>query len=185
MPGRTCPPSYTNVHWEDRRGQSWLRGKRLPGEGHLLGQRRGAADEATAIIPSAHVSVPLSHTPVDSSIKEFLPLDFIHSTEQTQNPVTHMLIIAMAGLLSGCPNWATSHGDDLRGDQSVCVFSKSNEFGFICGQSEAIAHHQVHLATTTSAGIQRQKALTCREYKHIYIAPHPCREFHECVCVHT
>lgn len=123
MPGRTCPPSYTNVHWEDRRGQSWLRGKRLPGEGHLLGQRRGAADEATAIIPSAHVSVPLSHTPVDSSIKEFLPLDFIHSTEQTQNPVTHMLIIAMAGILSGCPNWATSHGDDLRGDQSVCVCS--------------------------------------------------------------
>lgn len=99
------------------------------GRGHLLGQRRGAADQATVIIPSAHLSVHLHHMPADTSIREFLPADCIRSTTQTQNPVTHTLNIAVAGLLSGCPNRATSHGGDLRGDQGCLRSPNQMHFG--------------------------------------------------------
>lgn len=56
------------------------------GREHLLEERLRAADEASVITPSAHVSVHLGHMPVNT---------WLHSlTKRTQNPVMHALIIA-------------------------------------------------------------------------------------------
>lgn len=84
-----CAGPCAEVHWAVQRGQPLL------GRGDCLGRDRGTADEASVTTPSAHVlCMWVTYPSVNTSLRELLPPGFIPSMKRTQNPITHVLIIA-------------------------------------------------------------------------------------------